>query len=65
MKNGKIIKEKVKSLKGNYYNFYDGMYNSIMNNTVEPVTANDGLNVMKIIDAIFISAKEEKVINMS
>jgi predicted dehydrogenase len=60
-KNGKLIREKIKSLQGNYYDFYDAVYRSIINNEVEPVTATDGLNVMKIIEAAVKSSGEGKI----
>ena len=40
------------------------MYRSITNNEVEPVTATDGLNVMKIIEAAVKSSNEGKVITL-
>ena len=61
-KNGKQIKEKVKSLQGNYYDFYDGVYKAIVNGETAPVTAEDGLNVMLIIEAAKKSSDEGKVI---
>ncbi len=42
---------KIPTLQGNYYAFFDGVYNAITNNTVEPVTAEDGVRVMQIIEA--------------
>jgi scyllo-inositol 2-dehydrogenase (NADP+) len=61
-KNGKLVEEKIKSLSGNYYHFYDEVYTSIINNTPTPVTAQDGLNIMKIIEAAVLSNKEERVV---
>ncbi|WP_304201508.1 Gfo/Idh/MocA family oxidoreductase [Flavobacterium alvei] len=61
---GKIIKEKVPTLQGNYYDFFDGVYQSIVNGKQEPVTAQDGVNVMRIIDAAFQSNDEKKVIDL-
>lgn len=61
---GKIIKEKVPTLQGNYYDYFDGVYQSIVNNLPEPVTAQDGVNVMRIIDAAFQSSQQKKVINL-
>ena len=61
---GKIIYEKVSTLKGNYYDFFDGVYQSISNNTVEPVTAQDGVNVMRIIEAAIQSSEQQKAIDL-
>ena len=63
-KNGKVIREKIKSLQGNYYDFYDAMYRSIINNEVEPVTATEGLNIIKIIEAAVESNATGKLINL-
>ncbi len=60
----KIIYEKVSTLKGNYYDFFDGVYKSISNNTVEPVTAQDGVNVMRIIEAAIQSSEQKKAIDL-
>jgi predicted dehydrogenase len=60
---GKIIYEKVATLKGNYYDFFEGVYQSIANDKVEPVTAQDGVNVMRIIEAAIQSSNQMKAIN--
>ena len=59
---GKIIYEKVPTLTGNYYDFFDGVYKSITYNTLEPVTAQDGVNVMQIIEAAIHSSEQKKAI---
>lgn len=61
---GKIIKEKVPTLQGNYYDFFDAVYQSLANNTLEPVSALDGLKVMQIIEAATQSNELKKVINL-
>jgi predicted dehydrogenase len=62
--NGKIIKEKIPTFQGNYYDFFDGVYQSIVNGKLEPVTAQDGVNVMRIIEAAFLSNKQKKMIDL-
>jgi scyllo-inositol 2-dehydrogenase (NADP+) len=57
---GKIIKEKVPTLQGNYYDFFDGVYQSIVNDAKEPVTAQEGLQVMQIIEAVIESNVQGK-----
>ena len=59
--NGVIIKEKVRTLQGNYYDFFDELYKSIINETVEPVTAQDGILVMRIIEAAIKSSETKQV----
>lgn len=60
--NGNIIREKVPTLQGNYYHFFNGVYLSIRENKTEPVTAKEGVNVMKIIEAAIQSATKKQVI---
>lgn len=60
--NEDILNLKVPTLQGNYYDFFDGVYKSISNNTVEPVTAQDGVNVMRIIEAAIQSSEQKKAI---
>lgn len=59
-----IFNAKVPTLQGNYYDFFDGVYNSILNDTPEPVTAQDGVHVMQIIEAAIQSSAEKKAINL-
>lgn len=54
-KNGEIIKEFVQSEQGNYGEYYDGVYEAIRHNKPLPVTAGDGLEVIKIIEAAYKS----------
>ncbi|MWB96571.1 oxidoreductase [Flavobacterium sp. GA093] len=61
---GKIIREKIPTLQGNYYEYFDGVYHSIVNNTIEPVTAQDGVRVMQIIEAAIASNAQQKVISL-
>jgi len=52
----------VKSPPGNYMAFYEGVYQSVTAGRPEPVSAEDGARVMRIIDAAFRSHREGKVI---
>jgi predicted dehydrogenase len=62
--NGEIIKEHIPTLQGNYYDFFDGVYNSITQNAMEPVTAQDGVHVMQIIEAAIQSNAQKKAIDL-
>lgn len=62
--NGELIRERVISPQGNYMNFYDKLYNSICNNEPLPVTAEEGMSVIKIIEAAIKSSEEKKVIKL-
>ena len=63
-KDGKVTREKITTLPGNYYAYYDGIYEGIENNKPLPVTADDGVNVMRVIDAVYLSSKEQRVIKL-
>lgn len=59
---GKIVHGKVPTMAGNYYDFFDGLYDSIVHNSQEPVTANEGVQVMQIIEAAIKSNAERKIV---
>jgi len=61
---GEIIKKKIPTLQGNYYSFFDGVYESIANDLQEPVTAQDGTRVMQIIEASIQSCAQKKAIDL-
>ncbi|WP_413999690.1 Gfo/Idh/MocA family oxidoreductase [Flavobacterium sp. W1B] len=62
--NNDILIEKTPTLQGNYYDFFEGVYQSISNDKPEPVTAQDGVKVMQIIEAAIESNKQQAVINL-
>ncbi len=62
--NGTIIKEFVTSPDGSYTEFYDGIYNAIKEGTPPLVTAEEGLEVVRIIEAAFVSNAEKRVVLM-
>lgn len=61
-KNGKIIKNRIPTLQGNYMEYYNGIYQAIRHSKPLPVTATEGANVIKVIEATLKSNKEQKVI---
>ncbi|WP_281309524.1 Gfo/Idh/MocA family oxidoreductase [Flavobacterium flavigenum] len=61
---GKPIREKIKTLQGNYFEYFDGVYDAITNNKPEPVTAQDGVKVMQVIEAAIASNLQRKVIDL-
>lgn len=62
---GTIIKEYIPSLKGNYIDFYEALYQAIRNDAPLPVTAEEGKKVIQIIEAAFKSSKEKRVIELA
>ena len=63
-RDGKIIRELIPSLEGNYRDYYDAMYNAICNDTSVPVNGEDGMTVIQIIEAAIKSNKEKRVIEL-
>ena len=60
--NGKVIREYLPSMRGNYGEYYDGMYNAIRNYEPVPVAPEDGVKVVRIIEAAYESTQKKKVI---
>jgi predicted dehydrogenase len=63
-KDAVLIKEHIPSLQGNYMEYYNGIYNALANNSIVPVTAEEGMDVIKIIEAAIRSNKERRVIEI-
>jgi len=61
---GKIVREYITSEQGNYGDYYKGIYEAIRNNKPVPVTAEEGENVIKIIQTAFESSRVQKVIEL-
>ena len=61
---GKPVREKIKTLQGNYFEYFNGVYEAVANNKPEPVTAQDGIKVMQIIEAAIASNAQQKTINL-
>jgi scyllo-inositol 2-dehydrogenase (NADP+) len=61
-KNGKTIREIVPSLRGNYGEYFEAMYQAIRNNENVPVTGEEAMNVIRVIEAAFKSKEEKKLI---
>jgi predicted dehydrogenase len=62
--NGKVTREKIKSLQGNYMEYYNGVYESIRDNKEVPVSAEDGVRVMRIIEVAFASHEGKKIMEL-
>lgn len=60
--NGQIIMEKIPSESGNYGIYYDDIHRSIRSKQTPPVTATDGLNVIRVIEAARKSSMEGRVV---
>ena len=63
-KDGKEIREYIQSEQGNYNEYYEGIYEAIRNDKPLPVTAEDGVNVIKIIEAAYKSSEAKKIVEI-
>lgn len=63
-KDGKIIKEFIPALNGDYMEYYDGIYEAIRNNKSVPVSGEEGMHVIKVVEAALKSNREKKVIDL-
>jgi scyllo-inositol 2-dehydrogenase (NADP+) len=63
-RNGEIIKKPISSEPGNYIEYYDRIYKAMRLQQPLPVTAEEGLNVIRIITAAYKSNREKKVVGI-
>ena len=61
---GRVIKEYIPSETGAYNDYFTALYQAIREGAPVPVTAEDGLNVIRIIEAAIASNRERKVIEL-
>lgn len=61
---GKIIREYIPSLQGNYGEYFDGMYKAITKNDRVPVPPEEAMEVIRIIETAIQSNKEKRVIDL-
>ena len=64
MKDGKSHREIIESEAGDYMAYYNGIYEAIRNHKSLPVSAEDGIMVIQIIEAALKSNKEKRVIQL-
>lgn len=61
---GDIQSTIIPTAQGNYYDYYDAVYHAITENKPMPVTSDDGIAVMRIIEAAVKSNAERQVISL-
>jgi scyllo-inositol 2-dehydrogenase (NADP+) len=64
VRNEAVVKEYLPSEHGNYGEYYDGIYRAIRQKEKPPVMAEEGRNVIAVIEAAIKSNKEKKVIEL-
>lgn len=63
-RDGKVVREYLPSPKGNYLEYYDGIYNALIGKGENPVNPADAVNVIKIIEKAFESSETKKVVSL-
>lgn len=63
-KDDKIIYEKILTLPGNYYDYYEAVHKALTTDAPMPVTADEGINVMEVIEAAIESSQKKIVIEL-
>lgn len=63
-KDGRVIKEYITSETGAYNDYFTALYKAVREGGPVPVSAEDGLNVIRIIEAAHESSKEKRVISL-
>jgi scyllo-inositol 2-dehydrogenase (NADP+) len=61
-KDGRIIREYIPSERGNYMDFFTGVYEAIRNNQRLPVTAEEGTRIIRVIEKAYESVHEKKIV---
>ena len=64
-KDGVVERRTIPTLQGNYNDLFEGVYRSIVNGEPEIVSAQDGVNIMRVIAAVKKSSAEKRVVEIS
>ena len=63
-KDGIVVKEYILSAKGNYGDYYEGVYQALTTAVPMPVSAQEGINTITIIEAAVKSCAEKRVVEL-
>lgn len=61
---GQIVKKLTKTTSGNYMNYYEDVYQALVNGAPNPVPVSDAIKSMTILDAALLSSKEKRVVSV-
>lgn len=64
-KDGAEVKQLIEAPTGDYKQYYAGIYEALISDTRPPVTAEEGLQVMQVIESAFQSNEEQRVISLN
>jgi predicted dehydrogenase len=63
-KDGTVVREQIETLQGNYAGLYEGLWQAIRKGGPVPVSAADGINIMRIIEAAQQSSQAGCVVEL-
>jgi scyllo-inositol 2-dehydrogenase (NADP+) len=63
-KEGKTIREELTSTPGNYMGYFDDVYKALTKQAANPVPGEDGIKIMRILEATLKSNEQKKIINL-
>ncbi|MCW3120006.1 MAG: oxidoreductase [Chitinophagaceae bacterium] len=63
-KDGKTIREALTSTPGNYMGYFDDVYKTLTKQAPNPVPGEDGIKIMRILEATLLSSAEKRIINL-
>jgi len=61
---GAVLRENIPSSRGNYGDYYEGVYQALTTNQPMPVSADEGISIILIIEAAIKSSKEQRVVEL-
>ncbi|HEV7331575.1 MAG TPA: Gfo/Idh/MocA family oxidoreductase [Flavisolibacter sp.] len=61
-KDGAVIRETVPTVSGNYLHYFEGIYEAVRNGAALPITGQQAINTIRVIEAAFRSSEEKKVV---
>ena len=64
-RSGVVIREYITSAQGNYGEYYEGVYQALTSDKPMPVTVDEGIRTIKIIEAALKSDAEKKVVELT
>ncbi|MGC4037931.1 MAG: Gfo/Idh/MocA family oxidoreductase [Chitinophagaceae bacterium] len=62
--NNEVVRKQLTSSPGNYMGYFDDVYKSLTQNAPNPVPGEDGVKVIKIIEAAVKASKEKRILDL-
>jgi len=63
-KDGKVIRKKIPTEKGDYMLYFDAVYKTLTQGAPLPVNVDQATDVIRIIEAAFLSSREKRVVSL-